>query len=133
MIHVLDAGPMFAFLNAEPGEPVVTQILIDNPGECYAHFMNLCEVYYVFFRRGGQAAAETALQTLSAAGVQTCHDSDEAFWKDAALFKAKHPMSLPDGFCLALARRLGGTVVTTDHNEFDPLVPFGYVPILFIR
>ncbi len=60
-------------------------------------------------------------------------DHDMAFWKDAATFKGRHALSLPDGFCLALARRIGGTAVTTDHAEFDSLMSHGYCPIFFVR
>jgi len=56
-----------------------------------------------------------------------------AVWKEAATYKGHHAVALPDAFCLALARRLGGTLVTTDHAEFDPLVPLAYCPIRFIR
>lgn len=133
MIHVLDAGPMIALLNGETGADVVTQILFDNPGDCFAHVFNLVEVYYLFFRKGGASAADTAIQTLLDAGVIPREEADTAFWKEAGTFKGSHALSLPDAFCIALARRLGGTAVTTDHGEFDPLVPLGYCPILFIR
>lgn len=104
MIHVLDAGPMMAFLKGEPGDHVVTQALIDNPGECFAHVFNLTEVYYLFFRQGGTSAAETAIQTLLNTGIIPREDADTAFWKDAATFKGSHALALPDAFCLALAR-----------------------------
>ena len=132
MIHIMDAGPMVAYLKAEPGAVVAAQILTDNPGECYAHIFNLAEVYYLFFRRGGLSTAEAAIQTLLKAGIEPREDTDPVFWK-AATFKGRHPLALPDGFCLALAQKLSGTVVTTDHAEFDLLVPLGYCPILFIR
>lgn len=77
--------------------------------------------------------AEDAVQSLSDVGVIVRDDHDAAFWKEAATFKGSHAMALPDAFCLALARRLLGTLVTTDHSEFDPLVSQGYCPILFIR
>ena len=136
MIHVLDAGPMIAYMDGERGAPVVAQILTDNPNACYAHVFNLTEIYYIYFRRGGVTMAETAIQTLLAAGVIPRDDADEAFWKETGTFKGSHAMSLPDAFCLALARRLGGTVITTvptDHGEFDPLVQHNYCPTLFIR
>ena len=133
MIHVIDSGPMMALLNAETGEQVITQILIDNLGECFAHVFNLSEIYYLNFRKGGKSAAETAIQKLLNAGIIPREDADTDFWKDAATFKGSHALALPDAFCLALARRLSGTVVTTDHAEMDPLVPLGYCPILFIR
>lgn len=77
--------------------------------------------------------AEDALQSLIDAGIVVRDDHDAAFWKEAATFKGTHTIALPDTFCLALARRLSGTVLTTDHNEFDPLVLLNYCPILFIR
>lgn len=133
MIHAFDAGPLIAFLSAETGGEVTRQILRDNPGECYAHIANLAEVYYIAWKRGGEPAAEKALQRLAAAGVIAREDSDEAFWKEAASYKGRHPMALPDGYCIALARRLGGSVVTTDRAEFTPLIPLNYAPIVFIR
>src|SRR5438105_4316518 len=117
---------MIAYLDGEPGAPGVAQLLIDNPNECFAHIFNLTEIYYIYFRRGGVIAAESALQTLFSAGVIPRDDNDTAFWKEAATFKGTHALSLPDAFCLTLARRLSGPVVTTDHGEFDPLVPLGY-------
>ena len=133
MNYALDAGPMIAFLENEPGADVVEGILTEPNSCCYAHFLNLCEIYYFYFRRGGAILAEEALQSLFDVGVLLRDDHDETFWKEAASFKGRHAMSLPDTYCLTLARRLNGTVVTTDHNEFDPLVPFNYCPFLFIR
>ena len=63
-------------------------------------------------------------------GVIARNDADTAFWKNAAILNA---IALPDAFCSALARRLSGTAVTADHNEFDPLVSLGLCPIRFIR
>ena len=133
MIHILDTSAKIAFLDREPGADVVRKVLVDNPGECYAHVFNLCEVYYIYYRRGGVAAAEAALQNLFHAGLIAREDIDTAFWKEVGRLKGSHAMSLPDAFCVNLARRLSGTAVTSDHGEFDPLVPLGYCPILFIR
>jgi ribonuclease VapC len=124
---------MIAFLDNESGADVVADVLTEPGSACYAHIFNLAEVYYIYFRRGGVTMAEDAIQSLMDVGIDVRDDSDTACWKEAATIKGRHAMSLPDAFCLALARRLGGTVVTTDHAEFDPLVPFGYCSILFIR
>ncbi len=35
----------------------------------------------------------------------------------------------PDCFCIALARALGGEVVSSDDHEFGPLMPLGLCPI----
>ena len=133
MTYVLDAGPMIALLNNEPGAGVTENILTEPGGRCYAHIFNLTEVYYIYYRNGGLALAESALQDLLDAGIVVRDDADAAFWKDAATIKGSHPLALPDAFCLALARRLNATAVTTDHKEFDPLVAQGLCPILFVR
>ena len=133
MNYALDAGPMIAFLNGEPGAEVVEDVLTEPGSICSAHIFNLAEVYYIYFRRGGRMMAEDAIQSLLDVGILVRSDNDMAYWKEAATFKGRHAIALPDAFCLALARRLGGTVVTTDHAEFDPLVPVGYCPLLFIR
>jgi PIN domain nuclease of toxin-antitoxin system len=131
--YVLDAGSMIAFLDDEPGAEVVEDALTEPGSTCYAHIVNLAEVYYIYFRRGGMAMAEDAIQSLLDVGIIHRDENDTAYWKEAAAFKGKHAIALPDAFCLALARRLGGTVLTTDHAEFDPLVSLGYCPITFIR
>jgi|SRR5215510_5135444 len=124
---------MIALLKNEAGADVTEQVLTDPGSACYAHVFNLAEVYYIYYRSGGFAVAESALQDLLDAGIVAREDADTAFWKDAATLKASHAMALPDAFCLALARRLSGTAVTTDHTEFDPLIPLGLSLIMFIR
>lgn len=133
MIYVLDAGPMIALLAGEPGAEVTEDVLTEPGNVCYAHFINLAEVYYIYHRRGGAAVAENAIQDLLDAGIVAREDADATFWKDAAQIKGDHAVALPDAFCLALSRRLGGTALTTDHAELDPLVPLGLCPIKFIR
>ena len=122
-----------AFLNNEPGVDVVEDVLTEPGSTCYAHVYNLCEIYYLYYRRGGAAVAESATQDLLAVGIAPRDDIDTVFWKAAGAFKGQHALSLSDAFCLALAQRLGAQLVTTDHAEFDPLVPLGYCPIRFIR
>lgn len=122
-----------AYLNDEAGADRTLEALTEPGSVCYVHFMNLCEIYYLYYRRGGMGAAEAIVQDLLDMGIILRDDHDEAFWKEAASIKGRHALSLPDAFCIALARRIGGTVVTTDHAEFDPLVPPGYCPILFVR
>ena len=64
MNYVLDAGPMIAFLDDEPGAGVVEQVLTEPESTGYAHIFNLMEIYYIYFRRRGEGVAEDALQSL---------------------------------------------------------------------
>ena len=56
MSTVIDASALIAFLRDEPGAGVVENVL-SAPEKCYAHALNLCEVYYDFFRASNQNAA----------------------------------------------------------------------------
>lgn len=124
---------MIALLRLEQGALAARQILRANPGQCYAHAINVMEVHYGFARVAGVAQADRAVEILIRAGINAREDLDTAFWKDASGLKAAHRVSLADAICLAFARRLGGEVITTDHHEFDPLVPLGLCPIRFLR
>ncbi len=132
MKHILDACAMIAFLRLEPGERVVAEMLKDK-GSCYAHSMNLIEVYYDFIRKHSEPTARQALADLAAAGVIEKRTMNRKFIYRVGQLKARGRISLPDCFCISLAQDLGGEVITSDHHEFDPLVPLNIVPITFIR
>ena len=130
---VLDACAMIALLKAEPGEDVVWAHLLDPGNVCYAHSLNLCEVYYHFRRNAGESAADGAIEDLRYLGVIERGDFDEAFWKEAGALKAGGNIALADCVAVALTNRLGGTALTSDHGEFDPVAAAGICPVTFIR
>lgn len=124
---------MIAYLEAESGGNVVLDLLTDENALCCAHAVNIAEVYYHVLRRADEATADAAIDSLIADGVHIYEDMDTAFWKSIGRLKARGRLSIADCFCIALAQRLGGEAVTTDHHEFDVLVPLGLCPIRFIR
>lgn len=124
---------MLAYLRAEPGGDAVTALLSDSTALCYAHQVNLIEVYYDFARRSNVGDARRALTILRADGVIGRRDMNSRFAQQVGNLKARGGISLADCFCIALAQQIGGEVVTSDHHEFDRLVPLGIVPIRFIR
>jgi PIN domain nuclease of toxin-antitoxin system len=133
VIQVLDACAMLAYLLGEPGAEVVNELLFTPGGLCVAHSVNLCEVYYDMVRQGGGAVAEQAINDLLAAGVRECRDMDPEFWRSVGHIKSSGRISLADSFCLALAKRMSGQVVTSDRHEFEAWVPRRLCPIRFIR
>ncbi len=133
MIYVLDACAMIAYLNDEPGADVVEAAMIDPANQCYAHAVNLCEVFYQFMRAGGESAATTAINDLYSMSVQERADFDQAFWHDAGKLKAKGKVSLADCFAIALTNRVGGTLLSSDHHELDQIVAANVCLIQFIR
>ena len=134
MIYVLDACAMIAFLGGEAGAVAVEKALLEAGSQCIAHSINLCEVYYVVWRKGGEVAAKDAVNDLKAAGVIERSDFDEAFWQEAGKMKAVQVrVSLADCCAIALTNRVGGTLLTSDHHELDSVAAAGLCNITFIR
>ncbi len=132
-VHILDASAMMAYLGGEVGAPLVSALFASPSAVCYAHSMNLCEVYYQMIRQTNATGARQAIETLFSDGVVERKDMSLRFWQRVGQHKSRGAISLPDCFCISLAQVFGGEVVTTDHKEFDPLVPLNLVPINFIR
>ncbi len=131
MTLVIDASALIALLRNEDGAALVEQYLLDD--DCCAHVVNLCEVYYSLRRREGDTEADQALDDIESLGVATRGDMDTEFWKQVGAYKADvGGLSLGDCFCLGLARRVNGEIVTCDH-EFDAVANSGLCPVRFIR
>ena len=133
MIYVLDACAMIAFLRGEPGADVVENALLDATSDCMAHAINLCEVFYDFYRDSGESAAKGAIADLSTVGVTERDDFSQTFWMEVGRLKAQGKISLADCFAITLTNRTGGTLLTSDHHEMDRIVAAGLCNIAFIR
>jgi hypothetical protein len=125
---------MIAFLRGEAGADVVSALLLNPNHHCLAHALNLCEVYYDFYRAGGREVATEAISDLAAVGVQLRHDMSVGFWQTAGALKANlRRVSLADCFAMTLAQAAGGSVLTSDHREFDSISAAGVCRVEFIR
>jgi PIN domain nuclease of toxin-antitoxin system len=132
-IEVFDACALIALLRDELGAALIESFLNDPDRICYVHAVTLCEVYYEWIRHAGEPAARLAIIDLYTTGIVERDDMDPSFWQSVGQIKARGRISIADCFCLALAIRVSGQVVTSDHKEFDPIVPLGLCPILFFR
>ena len=134
MICVLDACAMIALLRGEEGEDIIWSYVRDENIPCQAHSINLCEVYYDFWRVGGEDTAIDAIADLKTLGIIERNDFDQVFWQQAGRHKALiKRVSLADCFAIALANRVEGALLTSDHQEFDPIVERGICQIVFFR
>lgn len=133
MIYVMDACAMIAFLRQEIGAEVVESVLIDEDNVCFAHAINLCEVFYDFHKSAGESAAEKAISDLKAIGVIERNDFETDFWKETGRMKSQNKASLADCCAIVLANNLGGVVLTSDHHELDKIAEKGICRIEFIR
>ena len=131
MIYILDSSALIAFLWEESGADMVEAILLSPDNECSVHVLNLCEVYYDLLRRTSSSDAEKWLRKITNL-LTVVYDMD--FWREAGKYKAElRRISLADCFCMTLAVKSGGTVVTSDHHEFDKIKAEGIASVLFIR
>ncbi len=133
-LQILDACAMLAFVRREPGANVVDELLTENNTVCYAHAINVCEVYYDFVRSEGIIKASEVVKDLLVIGMVLQEDLDQEFWKMVGNLKVTPgKLSLADCFALALSLRLGACLVTSDHHEFDAVAASGLVDVKFIR
>ncbi len=134
MNMIFDAGALIAFLRHEQGAEVTRQIFRDRQNICYVHAVNLCEVFYDFRRQSDESVAQQVIRNLLSIGLIARNYMDESFWQQAGRYKAElRRISLADCFCMALAQRLKGIVITTDHHEFDVVAEKNIIPVKFIR
>lgn len=134
MIYIIDSSAMIAMVKGEEGAQKISSIIDNRSNKCFAHVINLYEVYYGFRRQDGENTAESVIQDLISVGIIPCEDMDFNLWRQAGKYKADfRKISLADCFCLALADRLQGTVLTSDHHEFDYLTQLNIVDIEFFR
>ena len=119
---VLDASAVIAYLRGEVGADIVEAYFVPGIHSLSMHALNLCEVYYDFFRVAGQASAEGAVQDLLLHGIGERNDMDSSFWRAVGSLKADHRrVSLADCCALALTAGLGAVLLTADRHELEPL------------
>lgn len=75
--------------------------------------VNLTEVLIAPSADAGKLA--TARRAIAALGV-TMHQPNEAIAVRAARLRHRHPVSLPDGYCLATAKHTGSALASFDQK-----------------
>lgn len=133
MTYALDSSAVIAYLQGEEGADLVDGILRDENEECFIHALNSCEVFYDLIRRSSIEEASEVFSNFLDTGVLIVEDMDFELWMMASALKSEHKLSLADCFCIALAYRVEGTILTSDHHEFEPIEGIIEPPIIFIR
>lgn len=131
---VFDACAVVALLRGESGAETVASLLDEAKNRCRLHAVNLCEVYYDGLRRGDTSDAARLEELLTKSGFDIETETPRPLWETVGRLKATlRRVSLADCFALAFALQESGTVVTSDHHEFDPIAATGICPVQFIR
>jgi predicted nucleic acid-binding protein len=114
--YVFDAFALIAHLQNEPGGPRVRELLeTGERGEAGLSLtsVNLGEVIYSMRLRRGELAAAEALSKIEEWPVSVI-DANRSLALAAAQIKAERRMGYLDCFVVALAQRLGATILTGD-------------------
>lgn len=120
---VLDASALVAFARDEPGGVLVADLFASSARRPLIHALTLCAVEYVLTRREGSTTAARILADIDQLGIDVRDDLDRSFRALVVEVKERVPAaSLADGFVIALAARVAGTVVTADRPGFPAAV-----------
>ncbi|HET9225604.1 MAG TPA: PIN domain-containing protein [Thermoanaerobaculia bacterium] len=133
LTYVFDACAVIALLQKESGAEQVASLLEGEGHRCLVHSIQVCEIFYDRLRRGLGGGSESLESMLMAVGFEIVTDTRD-LWPTAGRLKAElRRVSLADCFAMALTLREGGSLVSTDHHELDPVQAAGLCPIHFVR
>ncbi len=121
-VYIFDACALIAFMNDEDGSEIVELRLEKAMREECKIFMNkinLFEIYYGLYREEGLEKAEEAHKRILLLPITIIDAFDDNVFQIAGRIKATYKLSLADSIVIGEAAAKGGTVVTSDHHEFD--------------
>lgn len=130
--YVLDSYAILAYLQKEEGAEKVRSLLSEageDKVKLFLSVVNLGEVVYITERAAGLPAVHKFLALLQELPVEVVGvDLEVAL--EAAHFKASLPIAYADCFALALAKKVGGCVVTGDpeFEKTEKRVPIRWLP-----
>ncbi|GEM_PF-548220 len=123
MSMVFDTQALLILYMGEEGSEHVAGLLkqvLDRKIKGYMSVVNLAELYYILGRKSKKVADEKE-RNIRSFGVRIVPVKDNTLWKEAAMLKASHSLSLADAFAAATARTLRSKLVTGADPEFDSI------------
>ena len=123
--YVMDACALIAYLTAEEGAAMVSNILRNSKkgkAQVRMHRVNLLEVYYDIYRRYGKERALKELKVVQKFNIIVEPSIDPVLFSEIARLKVTYNVSLADCFALALAILWDAKLITSDHHEFNALI-----------
>ena len=134
-MFVLDSSALLDFLYGEPGHERVAELLA-TAGDRTAlrlHLIHLAEVYYLFYRKGGETLAEEMLADVRQLPIILEDRVSPALMREAGRLKASYRLSYADAFAAGLARVRHGTLVSADRREFEQVETARELSVSWVR
>lgn len=113
---VLDSFALVSLFHKEPGWEKVRAALYEQQRsgtKAFLNWVNWGEFFYIVKRKVGAVKAAEALHLLEQLPIELVA-VDLLLVREAAEIKSEHAVSYADAFCIATARRLSATVLTSD-------------------
>jgi predicted nucleic acid-binding protein len=121
--YVLDACALLAVFNKEDGGELVRDIIeqakTDDATSVRMNIINLLEVYYGLYREYGKEVADNIMYKIKTSPIEIIETITEDVFGEAGRLKASYKISMADSIALAEASVSDGSLVTSDHHEFD--------------
>lgn len=121
---VLDSWALVAFFEDEPAASQVEEVLdqaSSNQHRLYLSAINWAEIYFSTMREVSQEAADRHAEIIAQLPIEIVGLTDDLHLaRQAAIFKARHRLSLADAFAAALAKEKRAELLTGD-PEFRAL------------
>jgi predicted nucleic acid-binding protein len=114
--YVLDSFAMLCWLNDEDGADIIEQLLEKSKKKeiiLFMNWVNIGEVYYIVQRKESQKKAMETISLIKQLPIERV-GYEEPLVLLAGDYKAKHPISYADAYCLATAKSKEAKVVTGD-------------------
>ena len=115
---VLDSWALVAFFEDEPAASQVEEVLDQastNQHRLFLSAINWAEIYYSTMREVSQEAADRHAEIIAQLPIEIEGLTDDLHLaRQAAIFKARHRLSLADAFAAALAKEKRAELLTGD-------------------
>jgi predicted nucleic acid-binding protein len=135
-VFILDACALIAFLADETGSDKIEEIIndaIDNKIILKMNQINLLEVYYYVINFYGQNEANRALEKITEFPIEIKIGLNIGIFKEAGRIKSTYKIPLGDSIAVAECIIEEGTLITSDHTDFEKICSMENVKINWFR
>ena len=135
-IFIFDACALIALLAAEDGSERVRDLILDAiDGNILLKMnqVNLLEVYYYLCNVYNQDEANKAMEKIKKFPIEIINGLSEVKFKEAGRIKSIYKIPLGDSIAVAECIVEKGTLVTSDHNDFEKILKKEIIKINWFR
>ena len=135
-IYILDACSLIALLVGEKGAENIKDIIqnaIDGKTTVKINQINLLEVYYFTINNYGQDEANKMLKRIKEFPIEIITGLTDDVFEESGRIKSKYKIPLGDSIVAAECLIKKGTLVTSDHDDFEKIIVAENIEINWFR